>query len=97
MTAVSAPVRGRVGEQRDGRGEGVQEVLPADGPEFSGAEESGYRDLAQRLRDQPRVVVGPREQPRTTAVAREQQGTSRLAAAEHGGFPRQGALEILIR
>ena len=28
----------------------MQEVLPADGPELSGAEESGYRDLAQRLR-----------------------------------------------
>jgi hypothetical protein len=89
--------RGRAGEQRDRRSEGVQEVLPADGPEFSGAEESGHRDLAQRLRDQPGVVVGPGEQPRTPAVAGEQQGTGRLAAAEYGGFPRQGALEILIR
>ena len=48
---------GRLREQRDGRRKGVQEVLPAYRPEFSVAEESRQRDLAQRRGDQPRVVV----------------------------------------
>src|SRR5580704_5202402 len=53
----------RVGEQGDRGGEGVQEVLPADRAEFSGAEEPGHRDVAQHGRDEPGVVVGLGEQP----------------------------------
>jgi 3-oxoacyl-[acyl-carrier protein] reductase len=54
---------GRVGEQRDRGGEGVQEVLSAYRSEFAGAEEPGHRDVAQHGRDEPGVVVGRGEHP----------------------------------
>jgi NAD(P)-dependent dehydrogenase (short-subunit alcohol dehydrogenase family) len=86
----------RVREQRDRGGEGVQEVLPADRSEFSGAEEPGHRNVAQRARDEPGVVVGLVEQPRSAAVAGEQQRSGRAAAAERGRLAFQGAAQVLI-
>ena len=81
-------------EQRDGRGEGMQEVLPAHRSEFSVAEEPRYRDLAQHLRNKPGIVVRLGEQPRSAAGAGEQQGPGDAAAAEGGGLPLQDAPEI---
>ena len=86
----------RAGEQRDRGGEGVQEVLAADRPELSGAEEPGHRDVAEHLSQEPGVVVGLGEHPRATAVAGEQQGPGRPAAVEGGRGPLQGAAQVLV-
>jgi NAD(P)-dependent dehydrogenase (short-subunit alcohol dehydrogenase family) len=85
-----------IGEQGDRGGEGVQEVLPAHGAEFAGAEESGQRDVAQGGGDETGVVVGLGEQPRAAAVAGEQQRPGGSAAAEGSGFALQGAAQVLI-
>jgi NAD(P)-dependent dehydrogenase (short-subunit alcohol dehydrogenase family) len=77
---------GGAGEQGDGGGEGVQEVLAADRAELARAEEAGQRDVAQGGRDEPRVVVGLVEQPRAAAVAGEQQRPGGTAAAEGLGL-----------
>jgi len=58
----------RAGEQRDRGGEGVQEVLPADRPELSGAEEPGHRDLAEHFRQERGVVVGLGKHPRAAGL-----------------------------
>src|SRR5580700_2586310 len=87
---------GRVGEQGDRGGEGVQEVLPADRAEFASAEEPGHRDVAQRGGDETGVVVGLGEQPRSAAVAGEQERPGGTAAAQHAGLALQGAAQVLI-
>jgi 3-oxoacyl-[acyl-carrier protein] reductase len=87
---------GRVGEQGDRGGEGVQEVLPADRAEFAGAEEPGHRDVAQRGGDETGVVVGLGEQPRSAAVAGKQERPGGTAAAEGFGLAVQCAAQVLV-
>jgi NAD(P)-dependent dehydrogenase (short-subunit alcohol dehydrogenase family) len=84
------------GEQGDRGGEGVQEVLPADRPEFTVAEEAGHRDVAQRGGNEPGVVVGLGEQPRAAAVAGEQERPGGPAAAQGSGLAFQRAAQVLV-
>jgi len=58
--------------------------------------EPGHRYLAQRLRQQPGVMVGFGEHVRAAAGAGEQERPGRWPAAQGGGFPLQGAPQVLI-
>src|SRR5215211_5291803 len=89
--------RASLREDRDGRGEAVQEVLAADRADLAGGEEPGRRRVEQGLRQRVGVVVGVGEHVAPAPVAGEQQRTRRRAAAERGHLHRQRLAQVTVR
>ena len=86
---VLSPGR-RAREQRQGRGEGVQEIPPADRPELPVAEEAGHRDPAEDLGHQRSAashsdtagsVSTSRAPPATAAATQPMSGTPPVSPA----------------
>ena len=77
-------------EDRHGRGEGVQEVLPADRADLAGGEEAGGGRAREDARDGVGVVVGRAEHAASAAVAGEHERAGRRAAPKrlHRGCQR---------
>ena len=82
-------------EDRDRRGEAVQEVAPADRPDLAGAEEAG-RGHAEGVLERGRVVVGDVEHVRAAAVAGEQQRPGRALVAQRQRLRLQRLAQVLV-